>query len=178
VDVKWMPYQIDPATNIEGETFDAYCRRRWGGSGWTNHLRQEGKKDGANFSNWKWWPNTLKAHQFVAYAARHGISTSQSNELLFEALYEEGENISLTETLAMLGRTRFNLDETELRAFLEDDNIAQEVKKEMERGRRTYRISGVPFFVVDGAGVDKPYGFSGAQATSTFVDVFEKVSNS
>lgn len=171
-----MPYQIDPATKLEGETFDAYCRRRWGGSGWTNHLKQEGRKDGALFQNWKWWPNTLKAHQFVAFAAKHGISTSRSNGVLFEALYENGENISLTETLVSLGRTKFNLDEMELRAFLEDRSSAQEVKKEIEKGRRLYRISGVPFFVVDGASVEKPYGFSGAQATSTFVDVFEEVS--
>ena len=171
-----MPYQIDPGTKDEGETFDAYCQRRWGGSGWTNHLKQEGRKDGALFQNWKWWPNTLRAHQFVAFAAMHGISTSQSNEVLFEALYENGENISLTETLVSLGRTKFNLEEMELRAFLEDRNTAQEVKKEIEKGRRLYRISGVPFFVVDGPSAEKPYGFSGARSTSTFVDVFEEVS--
>lgn len=60
VQVEWKPFQIDPGTATQGEEFETYCRRRWGSSGWTNHLRQQGKKDGALFADWKWWPNTLK----------------------------------------------------------------------------------------------------------------------
>ena len=176
VEVEWKPYQIDPGTKPEGETFEAYNQHRWGGSGWTHHLRQEGRKDGALFQNWKWWPNTLHAHQFVAFASKHGVSTSKSNQVLFEALYEEGENISLVDTLVSLGRTKLNLDEEELRKYLEDDNTAKEVRREMESGRRKYGISGVPFFIVDGNAVDKPYAFSGAQPSATFLEVFDEVS--
>ena len=46
---------IDPATNKDGETVEAYCRRRWGGSGWTRSMISSGKKDGATFSNWEWY---------------------------------------------------------------------------------------------------------------------------
>lgn len=176
IDVTWRPYQIDPGTAVDGEIFEAYCQRRWGGSGWTSRLRQEGKKDGAYFNNWKWWPNTLKAHQFVAFASKHGISTSISNAVLFEALYEKGENISLVDTLVYLATEKLNLDRDELRAFLEDTNTAKDVQKVMEHGRRKYRISGVPFFVVDGDGVDTPHAVSGAQPTSKFLEVFEEVS--
>ena len=63
-----MPYQIDPGTNPGGEEFEAYNRRRWGGSGWTRRLIEEGRRDGANFADWRWWPSTLKAHQLVRYA--------------------------------------------------------------------------------------------------------------
>ena len=44
-----------------GEEYLAYNRRRWGGDGWTHDLRRSGAPDGAAFSNWQWWPNTLKA---------------------------------------------------------------------------------------------------------------------
>jgi hypothetical protein len=43
-----------------GEEYMAYNVRRWGSDGWTQALRSSGAKDGATFSNWKWWPNTLK----------------------------------------------------------------------------------------------------------------------
>lgn len=58
--VEWKPFQIDPNTALEGEEFEAYCQRRWGSSGWTRSLRQQGKQDGVRFANWKWWPHTLK----------------------------------------------------------------------------------------------------------------------
>jgi predicted DsbA family dithiol-disulfide isomerase len=84
VQLEWKPFQIDPGTAVHGESFDAYCERRWGGSGWTNRLRQEGSKDGATFSNWKWWPNTLKAHQLVHFAQQHGVDTHTSNAAIFK----------------------------------------------------------------------------------------------
>ena len=51
VAVEWKPYIIDPGTNVDGETVESYCKRRWGGSGWTKSLKVEGRKDGANFAN-------------------------------------------------------------------------------------------------------------------------------
>jgi len=176
VTVEWKPYQIDPGTKPEGETFEAYNQRRWGGSGWTHHLQQEGRKDGASFKDWKWWPNTLHAHQFVAFASKHGISTNTANQILFESMYEEGANISLVDTLVSIGKDKLGLEEAKLRAYLEDDRTAKEVKKEMEAGRRKYGISGVPYFIVDGNAVDKPYAFSGAQPSATFLEVFDEVS--
>ena len=72
---------IDPGTNINGETVEAYCRRRWGGAGWTHHLISEGKQDGAKFSDWQWWPHTLKAHQLVEYCSKNKIcSTDRVNQ--------------------------------------------------------------------------------------------------
>lgn len=167
---------IDPGTKPEGETFEAYNQRRWGGSGWTHHLKQEGRKDGANFKDWQWWPNTKHAHQFVAFCSSKGVPTAKSNQVLFDSMYEEGENISLVDTLVAIGKNKLNLDEGELRAYLEDENTAKQVKKEMESGRRKYGISGVPYFIVDGNAVDKPYAFSGAQPCATFLEVFDEVS--
>ena len=94
---------IDPGTNPKGETVEAYCHRRWDGSGWTQSMISDGKKDGANFGNWKWWPHTLKAHQLVQYCANQNISTDKVNQLLFQAEYENGENISNVDTLVAIG---------------------------------------------------------------------------
>jgi predicted DsbA family dithiol-disulfide isomerase len=177
--VEWKPYQIDPGTAVGGEKFEAYNRRRWGSSGWTVRLKQEGRKDDAPFANWKWWPNTLKAHQWIQYGVEtHQLETDGLNKILFRALYEEGANLSLTDTLVELGQTNFpDCDADNLRDYLENDRGAAAVQQEIQRGRRRYRISGVPFFVVGTEDeTSTPYAFSGAQPPSTFLEVFRKLS--
>lgn len=178
VDVVWKPYMIDPGTNPSGEEFEAYNVRRWGGSGWTRRLKSEGRKDGASFADWRWWPNTQKAHQLVSYASeRGGIDTSVSNAALFDAIYERGENVSLVDTLVRVGIERLGLsDEGDLRRFLEKDEGADEMKKEIQTGQQRYGISGVPFFIIGAEGREEPpYGFSGAQGTRTFLTHFREV---
>jgi predicted DsbA family dithiol-disulfide isomerase len=166
---------IDPGTKEEGEEFESYCRRRWGGSGWTNHLRQEGRKDGANFSSWKWWPNTRKGHQLVLYAKNQGIDTSTSNENLFRAVYEEGENISLIDSLVKVG-VMMGLNESDIKDYLERDMGATQVAQEIRLGSQKYGIRGVPFFVIDGVATSRPYGISGAHDSQTFLELFRDVS--
>lgn len=177
VDVEWKPFQIDPGTDLAGETVEAYCRRRWGGAGWTNHLKSEGKKDGANFGNWKWWPATSKAHQLVQYCAQNGVcSTDQVNALLFQAEYEHGVNISLVDCLVKVGQEAGVSNVEDLKRYLSKDEGKAEVEQEIATGRRRYGISGVPFFVVSGSDNSKrPHGFSGAQGADTFIDLFEEL---
>jgi len=133
----------------------------------------------------KWWPNTFKAHQLVAYFAqkkKNGEdSTSHSNRALFEALYEEGKNLSSIDTLVQVAVEKLGLpveEQDDLRSFLETDRAGQDVMRDIEEGRQKYRISGVPFFVIEtsprGPG-QRPYGFSGAQPPSTFLEIFEEL---
>jgi predicted DsbA family dithiol-disulfide isomerase len=179
VEIEWKPFMIDPGTAIDGEEFEAYNRRRWGGSGWTHHLRQEGAKDGAKFADWKWWPNTLRSHQWIQYGVeKHGLSTDHLNNVLFTALYERGMNLSLIDTLVQLGKAEFpGCDEQDLRAYLHENRGAAQVQDEINEGRRRYRIKGVPYFVV---GDDQqPFAvFSGAQSTAYFSQVLEEVASS
>jgi predicted DsbA family dithiol-disulfide isomerase len=159
----------------------AYCQRRWGGDGWTRSLRAKGKETGANFRNWKYWPNSLKAHQMIAYLADRGADTdtSRCNRALFEALYEQGQNLSNVDTLVSIAVEELGLpsDEAEdLRLHLEQDKGANTVKSEIHQGRKKYGISGVPFFVVgkqEGGG--RPYGFSGAQPPEAFLEIFKEL---
>lgn len=182
VTVEWKPYIIDPNINPQGEDFDAYNIRRWGSSSWTHHLKKEGRKNGANFSNWKWWPNTIKAHCLVKFAKeRYGVDTGKSNEEIFNRLYEEGGNISLVDCLVDIGVGSLNLpNEEELRLYLESGQGEGDVRSEIQRGRNMYRISGVPFFVIECVDVDdsarrRPLGLSGAQETQVFLDVLNEL---
>jgi len=184
VEVEWKPFQIDPGTAQKGEAVDDYCRRRWGGAGWTNHLRSEGRKDGADFGNWKWWPNTSKAHQLIQFCDINGIaSTDRVNALLFQAEYEKGENISLVDVLVKIGEeaqneitgSSSNSDISEdLKRYLTNDEGRAQVEEEISSGRRRFGIKGVPYFIVS-ADRKRPYGFSGAQSSDTFAELFEEL---
>jgi len=185
---------IDPATNPKGETFQDYNQRRWGGSGWTHNLKKQGQQDdlGANFQNWKWWPNTLNAHRFIWYVChnsnQNSLDTSTANEILFEAIYEQGDNVSLPETLVKIGTTHPLLagkySQKDLTSFLSSQDGIAQVQKEIQHGKRQYQISSVPFFIIEPAKASKedsqlrrPYGISGAQQTQTFLNIFEELSN-
>lgn len=179
VQVTWRPYQIDPGTSVNGEDLEAYCNRRWGGSSWTHHLKREGARDGALFRNWKWWPNTTRAHQFVQYGVeKHGSDTDRLNAVLFQPLYEEGQNISLVETLVALGRMEFtDCDINDLRDYLVNNKGNAIVQQDISRIRRDYNVRSVPFFVIEVQGsTARPYGLSGAQTASAFQEIFEDLS--
>jgi len=165
---------------------------------------RDGSKDGATFANWKWWPNTLKAHLFVQYVMEYQkekggvvvVDTDALNDVLFRALYEQGENLSLTETLVNIARSDELLcpqvfpegyDYDKLRRYLDDDDDARRrVRADMESGRRKYKISGVPFFVIgivdnENTGSDEfrnpPYGFSGAQSSTAFREILQELAD-
>lgn len=63
MEINWKPFFIDPSTKAGGEDYMAYCKRRWGGDGWTGSL--PGKREGRKFSNWRIWPNVL--HLFCVW---------------------------------------------------------------------------------------------------------------
>ena len=190
---------IDPNTKIDGEEFEAYNVRRWGGFGWTHGLKRSGRKVGANFVNWRTWLNTLRAHQLIAFVTNperrgRGVddlrvcvlppSTSECNAAIFDAMYEKGENVLLTETLVRIGTERLGVSDEEvpvLRLYLETNAGAKDkdVMREIQPGRSRYNIQGVPHFIVgtmDGENsLARPYGFSGAQDPGAFVEMFEEL---
>jgi len=183
VEVVWKPFMIDPGTDPKGEDMEAYCRRRWGSSGWTRSMISQGKKDGARFDNWKWWPHTLKAHQLVHYCAvKHNIcSSGKVNQVLFQFEYERGENISNVATLVAIGRELGIQEETtieDLKQYLSNDMGKKEVKEEIAIGGQRYGISGVPFFIVgrnQNNNGPRPQVLSGAQNSETFLQLFQEL---
>jgi predicted DsbA family dithiol-disulfide isomerase len=200
VEIVWKPYQIDPNTHVDGELFDDYCQRRWGGSSWTNHLRQEGKKEGCHFANWRYICNTLRAHQLILYGTTYHPATTTTdamNAALFEALYEKGWNISRVDTLVTIGSDLFtrgggathSFDAEHLRTYLQEQQGRPAVELEMQQLQRTsyHRVRGVPLFLVgivttttsgttDGNWTRPPISLSGAQPASVLAEAFHELS--
>ncbi|CAL8469539.1 g9080 [Coccomyxa elongata] len=130
--VIWHPYMIDHGTNKAGEEYLTYNKRRWGTDSWTQSLRRSGLPDGAIFKDWKWWPHTLKAHRLVLLAEQKGRA-AEAQELLFQAIYERGQNVSDATTLNALGQ---ELGLTGVEKYLESAEGQEEVLQEDARAKQ------------------------------------------
>lgn len=173
VKVSWLPYIIDPGTAAGGEEYLAYNKRRWGSDGWTYSLKAQGRKVGAPFQDWKWWPNTLKAHCLVHLAQEKGVSSATAKAVLFDALYEKGANLSSAKVLAELAEKKLALSKEEVLEYLESRQGEQAVLQLVRAGQDIVQ-GGVPFFIVRGAG--QPLGFSGAQPSEQLLQILKKAS--
>ena len=139
ISIIYHAYIIDPGTKSEGEEYLSYNKRRWGSDNWTHQLRIIGKKYGANFSDWKIWPNTLLSHKLMTEANKKGKGNEVLEEL-FKYCYEMGKNVSMENILDEIGNKfgikNWNNDEN-LKLVLKDEKI----------GKKQYGIEGVPFFI-------------------------------
>jgi len=111
--------------------------------------------------------NTVKAHQLLHLADRHGLQGAVKERLL-RAHFVEGRHVGRVADLADLG-AEVGLDRDEVVAALEQDALLDEVRADQDEASRL-GIRGVPFFVFDGR-----FGVSGAQAPETFVQVLDRV---
>ena len=82
-----------------------YNKRMWGGDGWTEELKEKGRKYGLTFSNWRFWPNTLLAHSLVHAAKVQQKSAFEVLEALFVLSYEKGGNVSDVATLEQVAES-------------------------------------------------------------------------
>ena len=149
--------------------------RRWGGDGWTYSLRRDGEKEGLAFKNWKTWPNTVLAHRLVYLAGQQKGPEGEAHakDVLFRMTYEDGLNISDLNTV-ISAATELGLENGE--EFLRSDQGLSEVRTEDMYAKTTLKVSGVPFFEIkDRPQTQKAFGFSGAQKTGSFLELFEQL---
>jgi predicted DsbA family dithiol-disulfide isomerase len=173
--VEYKPFRVDPSTALDGEELDAYCQRRWGNSTWLETLPRYNSKE--KFANWRYWPNTKAAFEFLQFGKTQGADSMQLAEVLFCATYERGLNVSGADALVHLAQEHYgdwNLQT--LRDCLEMESNQKDVAAAMYEGRKKYRISSVPFFVIGTSLSDvTPFAFAGAQPSETLVAVFEEL---
>lgn len=110
--------------------------------------------------------NSFDAHRLIHLAAGHGQQDTVV-ERLFAAYFVETQPIGEPETLARLA-TEAGLDATEVRAALEGDAYAEEVRAD-EGEASALGITGVPFFAFDRA-----FGVSGAQTPDVLLQALRE----
>lgn len=185
--VRYQPYMIDPNTQRSGEDYNAYCRRRWGGDGWTMSLKDRGRQLGLGFEGWDWWPNTLNAHRVCVYLDQMDQANPELNEKereqrglnlvskFYELTYERKENISTSRGAALALEELGYASASDVEQWLDRGGGQREVAQADRHAKRDMDIHGVPYFVISGEETKRPLALSGAQSSGAFVRAFQQV---
>ena len=110
---------------------------------------------------------TLDSHRLTHYAKTVGREQALS-EALLQAYFIDAKHIGDHDVLVEIA-TSVGLDASAVRDVLASDVYTDDVRAEEQRAS-ALGVTGVPFFVFD-----NKYGVSGAQPTSAFTQVLEKV---
>lgn len=113
--------------------------------------------------------NTTKAHELLHYAKAVGKQV-ELKERLMAAHFEEGKHVGRYEDLADLA-AEVAIDRAKALEVLESGKYSEAVAEDIAQAS-AYGITGVPFFVIDGK-----FGLSGAQETTTFLEVLNKAAS-
>lgn len=163
--VRWLPFQLNPDLPSEGISRADYIARKFGPRGNTyERVSKVGETVGIPFAFNKITvqPNTVNAHRLLHYAEQNGKQDAVA-EVLFEAYFVNGANITDVDTLADVA-AKGGLDRERARAWLASD-AERDVVVAGDMEARNAGIGGVPFFIFNRA-----VGVSGAQDPETLVD--------
>ena len=173
VEVHWRAFELDPAAPASREgRYEERLAAKYGCSvreaeQMTANMTAVGAAQGVEFRFDRARPgSTFDAHRLLHLAGERGVQDAVK-ERLFRATFTEGEPISDRDALVRLG-AEAGLDADEARRVLASDAYADEVRADEQQAAQL-RITGVPFFVVDGK-----YGVSGAQPADVLRQVLER----
>ena len=167
--MRWLPFQLNPDLPAAGIPRSEYIARKFGARGNTyERVSKVGETVGIPFAfnNIKVQPNTVNAHRLLHYAEQQGKQDAVA-EVLFEAYFINGANITDIDTLAAVG-AKGGLDLEQTRAWLASDAERDVVVRADEEARNA-GIGGVPFFIFN-----RRVGVSGAQEADTLLQAMEQ----
>jgi predicted DsbA family dithiol-disulfide isomerase len=176
VDIVWRAFELDPsAPRVRGDDGQTYAERiakkydtgTAKAQEMITRMTKTAAADGLDFRFDIIRPgNTFDAHRLLHLAHERGVQGALKERML-RAYMTEGQAIGEPAVLAVLARDA-GLDETEVRAVLESDRYAKEVRSD-ENLARELGISGVPFFVLGGR-----LAVSGAQPEDVLLGALQK----
>jgi predicted DsbA family dithiol-disulfide isomerase len=167
--VRWLPFQLNPAMPAGGMDRKQYRTRKFGS--WERsqaldaQLIEAGATEGIAFAFDKMerTPNTFDAHRLIWLAGEQGAQDAVV-EALFQAYFvharDIGDRVVLEQVAASAG--------VDTRGFFDSDRGRREVEAE-ESWARSEGIEGVPLFVVNGSGV-----ISGAQRPEVMLTTLKR----
>lgn len=174
-EVTYLPFELNPDMPKNGRNQKEYLTEKFGGESQyqrlTQHVTNVAKEEGLvfDYERQQISPNTRDAHRLIWIAKEEGLQ-SQVKEVLMDAYFAKGEDLSSSDTLIRLA-SEAGLDRTKADKLIQSEEGITEVAY-LEQLNQQRGIRGVPFYIVN----DK-YGISGAQPTATFVAAFREISN-
>ena len=178
VELVWRSFELDPAAAPSGAESGSYVRRLADKYGRTtvqaqamlDSMTATAATEGLDFRFDLARPgNTFDAHRLLHLALEHGVQ-DELKERFDRATFSEGLQTSDHDSLRALA-VEVGLPAREVDDVLSTDRFADAVRAD-ERQAQAYRITGVPFFVID-----EKYGVSGAQPAEVVLDALEQAWN-
>jgi predicted DsbA family dithiol-disulfide isomerase len=173
VEVIWRSYQLDPSAPRDSDrTVNEVLAGKYGVSvaqaaAMNAQVSDIAAEEGLDYHlETAKYSNTFDAHRLIHLATQHGLQ-HEMTERLMRAYFTESATVGDTETLVKLA-AEVGLDAGEVRAALESDAYAGDVRADEQRGRM-FGVRGVPFFAID-----EKYGVSGAQPVEVFTSALEQ----
>ena len=162
VEVIWRAFELDPGhpRSYDGDLTqalaDKYGTSRDQARAMIDGMSERARSVGLEYDLHRAKPaNTFDAHRLIQLARERGLQEA-AEERLFTAYMTEGADVGDHPTLVRLAG-EIGLDEAEAEAVLAGNEYADAVRED-ERRAGQIGVTGVPFFVIDGA-----FGISGAQ---------------
>ncbi|MAI39375.1 thioredoxin domain-containing protein [Alteromonas genovensis] len=157
VEVKFHPFELNPAMPEEGQNLREHVIEKYGitpaqSSENRQRLIDVGKTIGFDFNlaDDATMQNTFKAHQLIHYADEMGLAVPMKMRL-FEAYFTEGKDINNTDILIQEGSS-IGLDVQTIKDVLADERYSDAVRQ-LESAWMQRGIQSVPTFVIGNQGV-------------------------
>jgi predicted DsbA family dithiol-disulfide isomerase len=173
VEIRWLPFFLDPSVPPGGIPRIDYITRKFGTPGKITPAHERLVGIGASigidfkFERIERQPNTLDAHRVIGWAQEAGRASSVVNRL-FELFFTEGADIGAHDVLIEAGKFA-GLDAGRLRQDLAGDRDTDLVARQVIAATNA-GIGGVPFFVFD-----KKLAVAGAQEEGVLLEAMRKV---
>ena len=153
VDVRFRPFELDPAIPAGGTDYKAYMKAKFGSdqnkeraNSMRDALVQYGADEGIPFAFDKIArrPNSFNAHRLVRWAQGQNLGM-EMKEALFESYFSKGEDIGDHETLVTIG-AKVGLDSNISSSLLASDADVETTRSEANLFSQM-GVSGVPTFI-------------------------------
>ena len=165
VDVRWVPYLLDPTIPPEGKQRKPQTTADTPKSA----LELRGEAAGITFRRGRTFtPNSHLALEAAEYAIEHGHDSDAFHRALFKAHFEDFDNIGDIDVLVRIGGEQ-GLDGGELREVLESGSYRETVDHAIEWARAV-GVTGIPTFVFN-----EKYAVVGAQEYPAFQGMMAKL---
>jgi len=173
VDFHFLPYELNPEMDENGETIAGYFKNRFG---WDDHklfdyqksLVKTAQSAGViiDFSKREKYYNTQKAHQLMHWSKQFNKQT-ELNERLIKAYFADGQDISNTDALLDIA-VQVGLDRVSTENVLSSTQLMEPLDRKIER-QKAFNIQSIPAFILD-----EKILISGSQSVAFFEDILPK----
>lgn len=172
-DVTYHPYELNPSMPAQGANQQEYLTNKFGGAEHyqqiTQHVSSVAAAEGLafNFDKQHISPNTRDAHRIIELARKQGKQLA-AKEAFLKAYFTDGIDLSKKENLVKVA-VSIGLEAQSVNNLLNSNDGLAEVEL-AEAEMQKLGVSGVPFYIIN-----RQYGMSGAQPTTTFKQALEEI---